>query len=84
MVAISPRFLIFDEPQHIEGARLLAAGASLRQVLDAPLQSAPGPLYPLVHWMLYPFTGFEAPGIRYANLFFLLLSIAGGAISFAI
>ena len=45
-------------------------------MLQAPLPSAPGPLYPELHAILHPFTGFYAPAVRFVNLVLLMLSIA--------
>lgn len=76
MVAFSPSELVYDESYHLEGARLLIQGSSIYEMLKAKLNSAPGPLYPVIHALIFPLTGFLAPSIRVLNIFFLIVSIA--------
>ena len=82
MVICSPHALLYDEPLHLQGARLLAAGSSLHDVLLAPLPSAPGPLYSVLQAAISPVTGFQAPLIRYLNL--LLLFAGATALAFSL
>ncbi len=72
---LSPRGLTYDEPLHLAGARMLVAGASLGDLLHAPIPSAPGPLFAVLHWMLYPLTGFNPHRLRVVNLLLLLVAI---------
>jgi hypothetical protein len=72
---LSPRGLTYDEPLHLAGARLLASGASLGDLLLASLPSAAGPLFPLLHWLLHPLTGFNPHLLRVVNLVLLLVAI---------
>jgi hypothetical protein len=82
MVATSPRELTYDEPFHLEGARLLVSGLTVREMLVTPSPSAPGPLYPVLHAILQPLTGFEAPAVRYVNVALLLMSVTALSITF--
>lgn len=75
MVGFSPSELVYDEPYHLEGSRLLVEGSSIYEMLEAPLNSAPGPLYPVIHALLFPITGFIPPSIRFLNIVFLIISI---------
>ncbi len=89
--AFSPRDLINDEELHLRGAFMLAnvddstltrnagPGSGLGEMLAAPLPTAPGPLYPVLHAMLYPLTGLAPPGIRYVNLGLLVSSLVAMA-----
>lgn len=76
MVGLSPHRLLYDEPFHIEGAIRLVEGWSLPDLLAKPTGSALGPLYPVIHAILSPFTGSRAPAIRVVNFTALILSIA--------
>ena len=80
LVAGSPSQYIYDEPFYLEGAHLLARGASFRDFLLAPLNTPAGPLYAVMHWLLSPLTGLRPPAIRVPNL--LLFGAAGAAIAF--
>jgi 4-amino-4-deoxy-L-arabinose transferase-like glycosyltransferase len=44
-------------------------------MLLAPLPSAPGPLYPVLHALIFPFTKFQAPYVRWLNVSLLFISI---------
>ncbi|MEO9132242.1 MAG: hypothetical protein ABI240_13665 [Sphingomonas sp.] len=81
MVARSPSQYIYDEVYYLEGAHLLARGASFRDLLLAPLNTPAGPLYPVMHWLLSPLTGLRPPAIRVPNL--ILFAVAGAAIAYA-
>lgn len=59
----------------MRGSYLLAEGVSYRELLLAPLGTAAGPLYPVLHWLVAPLIGFDAPAIRWLNPVLL-----GGAI----
>lgn len=82
LVAGSPTQPIYDEPYYLEGARVLAKGASFREFLLAPLNTPAGPLYATMHWILSPITGLQAPAIRVPNL--VLLAMASAAIAYAL
>jgi len=82
MITLSPSHLIYDESFHLEGAELLIQGKSINEMLLAPLQSAPGPLYPILHAFLFPLTRLQAPYIRWINPIFLIISTI--AISFCL
>ena len=62
-VAASPAVYVYDEHYHIAGARLLVDGTSIYTLLRTPLESAAGPLYPLLHALLAPLTHLQAPAI---------------------
>ncbi|MEO8373782.1 MAG: hypothetical protein ABI471_01055 [Sphingomonas bacterium] len=81
LVAWSPGRYLNDERYYIEGAWLLARGASFRDFLLAPLNTPAGPLYPTLQWLLSPLTGLQPRAIRIPNL--ALLAAAGGAIAYA-
>ena len=80
LVAGSTRQYIYDEVYYLEGAHLLARGASLRDLLVAPLNTPAGPLYPVMHWLLAPMTGLRPPAIRVPNL--ILFGAACAAIAY--
>ncbi|MEP7007737.1 MAG: hypothetical protein ABI810_17285, partial [Sphingomonas bacterium] len=81
LVARSPSRYLYDERYYIEGAWLLARGASYRDFLLAPLNTPAGPLYPTLQWLLSPFTGLQPRAVRIPNL--ILLAAASGAIAYA-
>ncbi len=75
MVMLSPHKLIYDEPLHLEGAILLSKGMPINQLLIEPLPSAPGPLYPILHSILYPITQFRPLFVRFVDIALLLINI---------
>jgi hypothetical protein len=88
LIALSPHEFVNDEELHLRGAYLLGnvddvthmknprPGISIHEMLLAPLPSAPGPLYAVLHVALYPLTKLEMPQVRYVNLGLFLLSLA--------
>jgi uncharacterized membrane protein YuzA (DUF378 family) len=72
---LSPRGLTWDEPLQLAGARLLVSGGSLGDLLHAALPEAPGPLFAVLHWMLYPLTHFNPHILRTVNLLLFLVAI---------
>lgn len=76
LVVRSPRFLVYDEPLHLEGARLLVGGSSLKEMLLAPIPTAAGPLFPLVHALAAPLTHLQGPAVRWVSVMFLIWAIA--------
>ncbi len=94
LIAFSPRDFIYDEEFHMRGAFILAnvddvthlrnpgPGAGIHEMLAAPIPSAPGPLYAVLHAAFYPITKLEAPQVRYLNFGLFLLSV--GAIAFSL
>ena len=74
-VALSPTHYVYDEHYHMAGTRLIVDGMLFLTFLRTPLESAAGPLYPVVHFLLSGLTGLNAPAIRWVNLVFLGLSI---------
>ncbi|PTS74427.1 hypothetical protein DBR17_17105 [Sphingomonas sp. HMWF008] len=73
--ALSPARYVYDEHFHMAGARLIVDGMSLLAFLRTPLESAAGPLYPVLHFLLAGLTGLSAPAIRWVNIGLLGLSI---------
>lgn len=82
MIVNSPSVLIYDEHFYVKGAHLLERGASLRDLVLAPLETAAGPLYPVIHWLVAPIIGLDAPGIRWLNP--VLMAISALALSYAL
>lgn len=80
LVAVSPARYLYDERYYIQGAWLLARGASYRDFLLAPLNTPAGPLYPTIQWLLSPFTGLQPRAVRIPNL--VLLAASTGAIAY--
>jgi len=74
-IAQSPEIYVYDERYHMVGTRLLVDGMSLLVFLRTPLESAAGPLYPVLHSWLADLTSLTAPAIRWVNVFCLALSI---------
>ncbi|MBL8552414.1 MAG: hypothetical protein JNJ73_20675 [Hyphomonadaceae bacterium] len=82
LITGSPTFLIYDEGYYMAGATMLAGGASFRELLLAPLNVPAGPLYSVTHWLASPFTGLEAPGVRWVS--FVLLVATWGATGYVL
>lgn len=79
MVARSPAHYLYDELYYIQGAWLLVLGSTFREMLLAPLDTPAGPLYPVLHWLLAPLTGLQAPAIRWPNLVLVGIGTAANA-----
>lgn len=81
LVAGSPARYLYDERYYIQGAWLLARGASFRDFLLAPLNTPAGPLYPTMQWLASPLTGLQPRAVRIPNI--VLLAAASAAIAYA-
>jgi hypothetical protein len=59
---------VYDEPLHLTNVMLLKQEGFSKIFLRGTKFSAPGPLYPMYHFMLGPVTKLSPLGIRLANL----------------
>lgn len=75
LILTSPDYLIYDEGAYLPGALLLADGHGLYDLLVAPFSVPTGPLYSVLHYLASPFTGLDAPGIRYVNFALLIITM---------
>lgn len=75
MIAFGPEKLCFDEPYHLSVAKKAVETTWREALVDPKSQSAAGPLYAAVHVAVHPLTNFNAPGVRWVNFGFLLLTI---------
>jgi 4-amino-4-deoxy-L-arabinose transferase-like glycosyltransferase len=74
-VLLSPHSLIYDEVYHLPLVGLLNQYGLSYRFLRGTGQSAPGPLYSIIHYIFQPLTDLEAPAIRLVNILLLLLLI---------
>ncbi|MFM7793188.1 MAG: hypothetical protein ACKO90_35580, partial [Microcystis panniformis] len=74
-VLLSPHALVYDEVYHLPLVDLLNQYGLSYRFLRGTGQSAPGPLYPIIHYIFQPLTNLEAPAIRLVNILLLLLLI---------
>ena len=76
LIAVSPARLIYDEVYYMQAAHILAASGSFDVLMHTRSDIAAGPLYPYLHVLASPLTGFAAPVIRYVNFACLLITLA--------
>jgi len=68
LVIVSPQKLIYDERYHLGHVETLAGPGGLWAFLTIPSHSAVGPVYGVLHYILSPFTGLNAPYVRFVNV----------------
>ena len=74
-VLLSPHALVYDEVYHLPLVDLLNQYGLSYRFLRGTGQSAPGPLYPIIHYIFQPLTNLQAPAVRLVNILLLLLLI---------
>jgi len=75
MIAKSPSQLRYDEPYHLDLAKSIESNGLRDGLLDPRNQSAAGPLYAGIHYVLKHITNQRAPDIRWVNAFLLVTAI---------
>lgn len=73
LIATSPAKLLYDEPEQLEAVTLIKQHGV--QYALTQTASTSGPLYAIIHLVLMPLTGLEAPWVRLVNLCFLAATI---------
>lgn len=66
-VLLSPHALVYDEVYHLPLVDLLNQYGLSYRFLRGTGQSAPGPLYPIIHYIFQPLTNLQAPAVRLVN-----------------
>ena len=74
-VCFSPSSYVYDERFHILGVELLKSQSLSLKFLQGTGESAPGPLYFIIHYLFEPITNLNGPQIRLVNILFLVLTI---------
>ena len=67
LVALSPARLVYDEGLHLQQVETLS-DSGFWTMLTEPSSSAAGPVYPVLHSALSPWTALSAPAVRVLNL----------------
>jgi hypothetical protein len=69
IVTLSPVWGVHDEPYYYRYAEIIGRlGFTERMMVHLP--GSPGPLYGIVQWLAWPFTGLHPVSFRLVNLFF--------------